>query len=443
MREIIEIIDKLKELSGNEQLDYLRLYKDNVILREVLEYTYNTDKKYNINEAKLDKALKSIITTSDIKESDYTVIDVNIWNDYKKCLDELCSKKGVKEADIESLCRAFFIHREEKSKSLLRGILLKDLRLGLNVKSISKIFPNLFNTLQVQLANKFTGKVFENPYYSRKFDGKRLYIMDCKPYSRTNKECSIKPIQHLIDELSKIKGINDIVLDGENLYFDENGKEDFQKGISLTSKDERSPECENICYVIFDAIPKDNFVNKFSFVDFKHEYNWLLQNFADFNKETPCYSLIGTKLNNVYIARQDNDVKKLSELRDENNWEGLMVRDGDMPYEYKRTNSLLKLKKMQDGEFEIFDFIIGTKKYENTLGAIRIKLETGETVDVGSGFSDDDRNYIWNNKDNILNSGYKLKVQYFEQTKDKNGKNSLRFPVFKAFRKDDIETMRL
>lgn len=443
MKEIIEIIETLKTLSGNEQLDYLKSHKDNLILKEVLQYAYNPDLKFNINEAKLDKASAMVLTTADIKPSDYTIIDKSVWESYKNSLDELASKKGVKEADIVRLFSTYFLHIDEKSKSLLKGILLKDLRINMNVKLFLRVWEDFCNDLQVQLANKFNGKMFENPYYSRKFDGKRVYIMDCVPYSRTNKKCSLAPMSHIIGELQKMTGINDVVLDGECLYFDENGNEDFQKGISLTSKDDREEECKNICYVIFDILPKKNFVTKAPFVNFEEEYKWLIGQLADLEKETPCYSLIGTKFDNVYIARQDTDIKKLSELRDKNDWEGLMVRNGNHPYEYKRTMSLLKLKRMMDDEFEIIGFTKGTGKFEGTLGSITIKLPTGESVEVGSGFSNDDRNYIWQNQNEILNTGYKLKVQYFEKTTDKNGNNSLRFPVFKAFRKDDIEVMRI
>lgn len=443
MQQIIEIIENLREKSGNDQLEYLKQYKDNVLLKEVLLYTYDTDKKYKINKAKLDKALQSIITTQDIKESDYTVIGANIWEAYKKRLDELASQKGVKEADVIRLCREFFVHREKKSYDLLRGILLKDLRLNMGVKLFNKVWEDFCTSYQVQLANKYDGREVKNPYYSRKYDGKRTYFLNGIAYSRTNKPCNVAPIKHIIDEIHKLENYQNAFFDGEMLYFDENGKEDFQKGISLTSKEEREDDCKNICYVIFDLLPKENFVNKEPFMFFKHEYQMMLNNLADKNKKSPCYSLIPTILNNIYIARQDNDISKLSELRDKNGWEGVMVRSGEQSYEYKRTNNLLKIKKMQDSEFDIVGFFEGSGRLTGTLGGITIKLPTGEKVDVGSGYSDDDRKYIWENQDKILNSGYQLKVQFFENTKDKDGNNSLRFPVFKAFRKDNVETMRI
>ena len=75
MREIIEILENLRNLSGNEQLDYLKSNKDNKILKEVLQYTYNPDLKYNISEAKLQKACSSLVRTSDVNTRDSSALD--------------------------------------------------------------------------------------------------------------------------------------------------------------------------------------------------------------------------------------------------------------------------------------------------------------------------------------------------------------------------------
>ena len=114
-----------------------------------------------------------------------------------------------------------------------------------------------------------------------------------------------------------------------------------------------------------------------------------------------------------------------------------MLRDGNKPYECKRTSSLLKIKEMQDEEFEIVDFKIGKGKYSGALGSITIKLDTGETVEVGSGYSDLARDRIWQKQKLILEKNLKLKTQFFEKTTNKKGNNSLRFPVALCFRMCD------
>ena len=158
MKEIIEILDRLRELSGNEQLDYLKSHADNVILREVLWYAYNPDLKYNISEAKLDKASTNTLTTQDIRTSDYTIIDKDVWNSYKNLLNEFANSKGVKDADISRLYGTYFTHVEQKSKELLRGVLLKDLRINMGVISFNKVWKDFYFKYPYMGARPFSEK---------------------------------------------------------------------------------------------------------------------------------------------------------------------------------------------------------------------------------------------------------------------------------------------
>ena len=52
MQELIEIINELRQYSGNAQLDCLQANKSE-LLKEVLDYTYNPHKMYKIDECKL------------------------------------------------------------------------------------------------------------------------------------------------------------------------------------------------------------------------------------------------------------------------------------------------------------------------------------------------------------------------------------------------------
>ena len=53
MQEILKIIEELKSLSGNAQLNKLSEYKTNDLLKEVLIYTYDTSKIYKLVMPKL------------------------------------------------------------------------------------------------------------------------------------------------------------------------------------------------------------------------------------------------------------------------------------------------------------------------------------------------------------------------------------------------------
>ena len=431
----------LKELSGNIQIDFLNKVK-NPLLKEVLLYTYDSHKKYKL-DAKLDKFLNTIGDR---------VFNEKSWELFKSHLDYLSNKAAATDEEVAKT--AEFISRFNKEgQDFCKQVLSKDLRINMGIKKFQKVWNDFCVEPQVQLAqSKADRSDFVNGLYSRKFDGKRMYIKDGIPFSRENNECYTIPIQHILEQVKELLSLNNnsdpfktsiwkgdvnpnyFILDGECLYF-ENGIENFQKGISLCQSKERKFGCDNICYVIFDMIPKDKFMTKTPWDKFEVEYDKMIKGLADFSKPTPDYSLIPTKMPNVFIARQDKDPSKLMKLCEEKDWEGLMYRDADSPYEYKRTNKLLKMKKFEDTELKLISMEEGTGKYEGKLGAFIVEYE-GSTVNVGSGFADELREEYWNNKDKYI--GQYCKVKYFEKTVDQNGKPSLRFPTFLSFR--NIET---
>ena len=54
----------------------------------------------------------------------------------------------------------------------------------------------------------------------------------------------------------------------------------------------------------------------------------------------------------------------------------------------------------------------------------------GNRVDVGSGFSQEQRRHYFKNPTEII--GKQVTVQYFEESQNKKGEYSLRFPVIKT-----------
>jgi len=113
--------------------------------------------------------------------------------------------------------------------------------------------------------------------------------------------------------------------------------------------------------------------------------------------------------------------------------EGVMINVASAPYECKRTANLLKVKEMYTMDLKIIGFEEGlvSTKFEGTLGAIVVDYK-GYSVKVGSGYSEEDREFFWKNQNELL--GRVIEVQYFEETQDADGNLSLRFPVFVQLR---------
>lgn len=58
-------------------------------------------------------------------------------------------------------------------------------------------------------------------------------------------------------------------------------------------------------------------------------------------------------------------------------------------------------------------------------------------MNVGSGFSDYDRNNFWKHPEDVI--GRIVSVKYKEETKNKDGGISIQFPVFESVRFDKTE----
>lgn len=123
------------------------------------------------------------------------------------------------------------------------------------------------------------------------------------------------------------------------------------------------------------------------------------------------------------------------ELARTEKWEGCMLRK-DAPYKRGRSKDLLKIKDMQDAEYEVIGIETGKATYNegghkefNVVSAIKI-VHKGNIVSVGSGLSKEQRLRWYEHPEEIL--GEIVTIQYFEETKDsKTETYSLRFPVLK------------
>jgi DNA ligase-1 len=207
---------------------------------------------------------------------------------------------------------------------------------------------------------------------------------------------------------------------------DEDGNEDFQGVIKQIKKKDYS--MPNPKYIIFDYLTIDDFRRKESDVMLSDRLKNL--DVLDVLKSPNL-----TKLKQILV---DGDETLQSYVDDaaKYNWEGLMLRK-DTTYEGKRSKDLLKVKKFYDAEYTVIDIehdlnrvIVDGKEVEEMMMSNVVIEHKGNRVSVGSGFSHEQRRMYNINPDMIM--GKTINVQYFEETTNQNGTNSLRFPTVKA-----------
>lgn len=196
-------------------------------------------------------------------------------------------------------------------------------------------------------------------------------------------------------------------LDGE-LY---NHEMNFDQLTSITSRTVNvHPAHKAIEFHIFDVVDdRPQFERQLFVTDLKFNSKYLVN--------VPfwiCYTL--------------DDIMRTYDKLIELGYEGIIVRHVGAPYERKRSLYVMKFKPKKQDEYEIVGVteehdIQGNPK--GRLGALVCKSGDGNTFNVGTGFSDEDRTKLWDISGML--PGMTAKVSYQHLT---SGKKVPRFPVF-------------
>ena len=416
MKKIKEIIKLLRETSGtNDKIGILKINSENELLKKILEYTYNPYKKYGISE----KIINSISSSRTSPKTIFELLDILSLNNIN---DNLRDEIGAfKNANIEDW-------------DLYEKMILKDLRCNISSKTINKVWPGLISTSETgadvncMLASKFD---FEKPpsgnmFITEKLDGMRVWAMiddigNIELYTRQGKlvEGCVQ-VENSISEL----GLSNVILDGELLATGCSYENVYKETIKRARN--KNEVKTGLAFHVFDIITMEEYQNKMGTRRYSER-----RKIVDALQENEFVKI-------VPILYQGNDMDEVLKLLDKYRAagaEGLMCNI-DKVYEFKRSKGCLKLKVMQTMDLKIIDYIEGTGKYVNMLGALVVDFK-GNSVGIGTGFSDEDRKYIWDNRDKLL--GRVVELRYFEITKDKNGIESLRFPSYVCIREEGKE----
>ncbi|WP_169753216.1 DNA ligase [Campylobacter mucosalis] len=229
---------------------------------------------------------------------------------------------------------------------------------------------------------------------SYKLDGIRAYWDGKNLLSRNGK---------IINAPAKfIKNLPPFELDGE--LFLKNGE--FEKTQSIIM--DKSPNLEawsEITYHVFD-VPKakGGLLERLSVLS--------ENDIVKIIKQTP--------------IKDKNELMKFYQNALNLGYEGVVLREPNAPYEFKRSKNALKFKPFFDAECEVVSINKGSGKFKDVMGSVSCKdLKTAKTFKIGSGFSDF-------NRVNPPKIGQIITYKYQNLT----AKGLPRFPTFLRFRKD-------
>ena len=428
MKTLIHFNNFVKEINENNGRLYkqsvLNKYKNDEIVKRYLQIAFDPYKVFGISTKKLNKIVGGVV--------------INCIENVFNLFDYLEEHNTGSDADI-SVCQEVLNNvctYDREAGALLEALICKDLSIGCDSKTINKEIPGLIPTFDVQLANKY----FDKPEYvegktfaiTTKIDGGRIIALkengQVSFYTRAGQK--YEGLVDLESEMLRLMPDN-TCLDGEITLLDKgdlSSKDQYKETMKIVRTKDK--EKHGIKMLVFDWMPADDFKRQQCAMPYKLRRT-VVNKFFD-NEDFTYFELLPL----IYVG---DDTSKITEILEEeiaNGEEGIMVNVYDAPYEFKRTNNLLKCKKFNSADLRVIGFEEGTGKYVGTLGAFICEYKGGQ-VKVGSGLTDEQRTEVWRNLESYKNTI--IEISYFEETKDSTGKESLRFPTFKDFRPDKTE----
>ncbi len=322
-----------------------------------------------------------------------------------------------------------------------RRILIKDMRAGFSESTVNKVTEKKYPQYAIpvfscQLAHdsaNHESKVTGSKLIEVKLDGVRVITVvypdgRVDQYSRNGKELVNFP--HVKEQFAKVAGTlkAPMVFDGEIMS---GTFQDLMKQIHRKS----SAKANDAVLNLFDLVTLDEFeAGESSLAQTLRSHalkTWIEANQADL----PNVTVVAQELVNLDTPEGQKRYKEINAMAIAGGYEGIMLKDPKAGYKCKRSVSWLKLKPFIEVSLTVVAVEEGTGKNIGRLGALVCEgVDDGRTisVNVGSGFSDDQRIAYWASREEILQKVVEVRADAITQNQD--GSYSLRFPRFLTFR---------
>lgn len=419
-------IYKLQSIAGaNAKCEFIKAHRDDTYFKRFLYFALNPMLTYNISKKSTDKLMA---------EENFDGQKLIFFNDIFECCEHLSRLRGMDDATLRQVKMLLNVkYPEMDERDLYIQLLSKKVRLGIAAKTINKIIPNLIPEWEVQQAytvEKYPLKEGTEFWLTQKLNGARATLYEGQLLARSG--MPYKGLEHITDALSWLR-VAGFVADGELTLKDKGDLSDneaFRVSTGILNSDNVNKTV--ICYTIFDMIPVKDFDALNPQVTYRYRRD-ILNQFAERIADTDGAVKV---LPVLYHGTDQSKIEELLEQMVREDKEGLMINT-DAPYRRTRHKGILKVKRFYTMDLPIIRCEEGTGRLSGTLGAFVLKYKENE-VKVGSGFTDEQREQFWNNRDDM--EGLLCEVKYKEISQDKGtGLESLQFPVFVGIRTDKTE----
>jgi DNA ligase-1 len=430
-----------------------RLHKEDVI-KQALEASV-LGSTNAINFLSFTKACYNPYVTFGVRQVPDTagIVDAeNPWDEFNELMLQLSQRKLTGHAArdaIQSMAERF---NSEEWNTFLAPVLRRDLRAGISDKTINKICKKTAYEIPIfgcQLATNSEGRP-EMKGIKRlepKLDGVRVLLMvipsdfgDVTPicFSRNGKV--FENFTHIEDQVRDnfVKLVRKAATSNLSMGFVLDGEvigNTFQE-LMRQARRKENVQADDSVFNVFDIIPLDAF----------REGHWnsqlekrikILEDMRPVIDNMPNVELLPHIMVDLDTAAGRDQLDRYAKDQVNLGFEGIMIKELQAPYICKRSADWMKWKPTITVDLEVIGVEEGTGRNQGRLGALVCHgVDDGKeiTVNVGSGFSDTDRDDYYSNRNLVIGRTAEILCDVITQNQD--GTYSLRFPRFVRFRDD-------
>jgi ATP-dependent DNA ligase len=389
---VYEILDTIEQTQGTiAKENLLKSHSSNELLKRIFKVVFDPYTNFYIAK------VPNTSINSSRNPSNETLVNL------LKALDTTSKRQETGNA-ARAIIAQVLNGLSPLEKKWCERIIMKKLRLGIADSTIDKVWPNLIPRFSPSLAKEVDwteqgGKIILDSSLKfplrvePKFDGFRCIAIktnnDVKLYARSGKlfEDCTRIVSWLNENM-----LDGYVLDGELLLSNWN----CTASVAMSKKNKKDDI--DMRYHVFDSLKFEDWASKNN----KEPYSDRIEHISTIL----CDNFDGpVKIVDGITALNERDVLNYYEEQLKLGFEGVMLKDLNAPYSFKRDNSILKLKPIATYDGVIVDILPAKEgtKWDGKYTILSVMLSNGITTRVGSGFSDEQRIMIDSERSNLIN----------------------------------------
>lgn len=441
------VLEKIKNnTSSKGKTALLNMYIGNKVLRTLLYYAFNSFLQYYI------KQIPSSMPAD-------RLIQAENFDRFIGLLNDLNARK-IK--DVKGVVADFLRSCNETEQKWYKGVLSRDLGLGITQKGVNNVYPGFIPTYEVQLAEtvkditltdkKQLNRLPDAFVLQYKIDGYRLNVHKFDDGTVSIKTRSGLPVSGytMLEDEAKLYLPAGRVYDGEMVspqlfkWIEQNMLADngdkiadrslFQDAIRKCFAKEVGKDG---IFNIFDAVSMSEWESQTARDAYRDRLDFLSYNVRPIVEEKGLTQMTVVPTSRVFNKNNPDDMQEVIRIFHKFlswGWEGLMIKSIESPYEWKRTKNLMKMKLMDTADLEVLSVIEGNGAGAGMVGKLVCNYK-GTVLNIGTGkMTAEEKKLYFEDPNRII--GKTIEVAYQAESIGRNGEPVLDFARYMKMRKD-------